>query len=297
METLRIRYTSTEDQVSVAYLDAGAGYPILHMPYPMNHLQLQWGHPIFRASQEALAERYRLVAFDGRGQGLSDKDVADFSLDGLVKDAEAVGAATGLERFAIFCGFATPAALTYAAKHPEQVSHLVLWCPMQRSNIVQGEELRLDTAHRLLAAIDWDFYLETLTFWLGFGEDADGRALHEYLREGVDPLAYAQIMGGIGDYDPEASMPETMPPTLICQPRQGRLTDLAGARRLAAGMDAELAVFEGRISIPNGVGLESVDRFLDATPASEPEAAAEPTPARTGGLHTIFFSDVVGVQA
>ncbi|HJN91807.1 MAG TPA: alpha/beta hydrolase [Dehalococcoidia bacterium] len=73
MDTLPIRYTSTEDNFSIAYLDAGDGYPVLHIPYPMNHLQLQWKHQVFRESLESLATRYRLIAFDGRGQGLSDR--------------------------------------------------------------------------------------------------------------------------------------------------------------------------------------------------------------------------------
>ena len=117
MEMPPIRYTSTEDGISIAYLDVGEGTPILHIPYPMNHLQLQWEHAVFRDSLEGFASRFRLVAFDGRGQGLSDRQTDENSVEKIVIDTEAVVRATGLERFALFSGFSSPVARSARNTH------------------------------------------------------------------------------------------------------------------------------------------------------------------------------------
>lgn len=291
MDPPPIRYALTADNVSIAYFDAGAGYPFLHLPYPMNHLQLQWENADFRLWHEALASRYRLVAYDGRGQGLSDRDVPDFSLDAMIGDVEAVVEAAGLERFALFVGFALPLALGYAARHPERVSHLVLWCPVQRQGGPREAPHSLSEAHMLLAGIDWDLYVETLAFWLGYDDDAAGEAMRELLREGVDPDAYREIMRGTGQMDIMSLVSQIKAPSLVIQPRQGRMTDLAGARRLVAGLpEARLAVLEGVKSIPaDGLlqpTLDAIDRFIDPAPKRPAPRAA------SAALHTILFTDI-----
>ena len=61
------------------------------------------------------------------GSGLSDRDVSEFSLEALLLDLEAVVDRLQLQRFALWAGqHSGPVALTYAARHPERVSHLVL---------------------------------------------------------------------------------------------------------------------------------------------------------------------------
>ncbi len=297
MDIPPIRYTTTEDGFSIAYLDTGEGYPIFHIPYPMNHLQLQWEHGVFRESFEAMAGRYRLVAFDGRGQGLSDRQSGDHGIDKLLLDAEAVVKATGLERFALFSGFSTPLALAFAAKYPEMVSHLLLWCPMQRRSPDREDPHALEEAHRLLSGIDWEFYLETLTFWLGFDPVTDeGSRVYEYLREGVDPDAYRQIFEGIGDFDGSDLVPLIKAPALVMQPRQARMVDMASARMLASVLpDSQIAVFEGRVSIPSGPELprimDTIDKFIGI---DSQKTSAGAVSAPTGGLQTILFTDVEG---
>ena len=299
MEMPPIRYTSTEDGISIAYLDVGEGTPILHIPYPMNHLQLQWEHAVFRDSLEGFASRFRLVAFDGRGQGLSDRQTDENSVEKLVIDTEAVVRATGLERFALFSGFSSPVAMAFAAKHPEMVSHLLLWCPVQRSSADRENPIALDEAHRLLSKIDWQLYLETLTLWLGFNPDDDdeGAAVLEYLREGVDETAYRQLFDGLGDFNPEQLVPLIRAPTLIIQPRQGRLVNLAGARQLAAVLpESQLAIVEGRVSIPMGAEavriLDTIEQFIGAGKQAQTSGRSPVT--TPGGLRTILFTDVEG---
>ena len=78
----RIQYAKTKDGVSIAYATLGEGMPLVSMPaLPWSHIQLEWQIPEYARWMERLAENRRLVKYDGRGTGLSERNVTDFSLD------------------------------------------------------------------------------------------------------------------------------------------------------------------------------------------------------------------------
>ncbi len=131
---LRIQYAQTRDGVSIAFSTMGEGIPLVQMPASFSHLQLEWRFPEYRIWYQRLAEKRKHVKYDGRGTGLSDRDVTEFSLDARVRDLEAVVDRLGLEKFTLFAVFSEgPVAITYAARHPERVSHLLLWCSWARA--------------------------------------------------------------------------------------------------------------------------------------------------------------------
>ncbi len=125
----RIQYAKTKDGVSIAYYTLGDGMPIVSMPsVPFSHIQLEWQQiPEYRDFHERMAEMRTLVRYDCRGQGLSDRDVAEYSLDAWLRDLEAVVDHLGLESFALFASLHSgPVAIAYAARRPERISHLIL---------------------------------------------------------------------------------------------------------------------------------------------------------------------------
>src|SRR5262249_34468182 len=112
----------------IAFATAGEGPPLVRVNNWFTHLELDWDNPVWRHWSEALAERRMLVRYDPRGSGLSDRDVADLSLDALVSDLKAVVDALKLRRFPLI-GLCQGGviAVAYAARHPERVSRLVLY--------------------------------------------------------------------------------------------------------------------------------------------------------------------------
>ena len=77
----RIQYAKTSDGVNIAYWTLGEGLPLVIMPAGIfSHIQLEWQAPELRRWYERLSETRRLVRYDDRGVGLSDRDVIDFSL-------------------------------------------------------------------------------------------------------------------------------------------------------------------------------------------------------------------------
>jgi class 3 adenylate cyclase/pimeloyl-ACP methyl ester carboxylesterase len=128
-----IAFTHSADRTRIAWASVGAGPPIVQVQVWATHVEYGPMGPVYRLP--ALAERHRIVYYDGRGFGLSQRDV-DHDFDRRIEDLEAVIDAAGLERFAGW-GFSggTPTAIAYTVKHPERVSHLVLYGTVLRRPI------------------------------------------------------------------------------------------------------------------------------------------------------------------
>ena len=102
----RIQYAQTKDGVSIAFWTLGEGMPFVDMPpVPFSHAQLEWQLPEIRRWYERLAKNRRVIRYDGRGTGMSDRDIPDLSLDSLVSDLEAVTDYLALPQFVIFAPF------------------------------------------------------------------------------------------------------------------------------------------------------------------------------------------------
>src|SRR3989337_1522113 len=89
MMELRIQYATTSDGVRIAFAVHGEGKPLVAMAgWPWTHLRAEWLVPTYQLWHETLAARCRLIRFDGRGTGLSDRNPADNSLAAPRPDVE-----------------------------------------------------------------------------------------------------------------------------------------------------------------------------------------------------------------
>src|SRR3989304_5405506 len=96
----RIQYATTSDGVSIAFATMGEGaLPAVWVP--SLHSSLGWRIPRMRSGYERLSQDRLLVEYDGRGRGLSERNVSSFTLDELVLDLAAVVDHLKLERFAL----------------------------------------------------------------------------------------------------------------------------------------------------------------------------------------------------
>ena len=94
-----IRYCTTNDGVRLAYATIGNGPPLVKASNWLTHLDFEWGSPIWRHWYAALSLHHRLVRYDERGNGMSQRDVADVSFETWVRDLETVVDAAGLIDF------------------------------------------------------------------------------------------------------------------------------------------------------------------------------------------------------
>ena len=288
-----IQYAQTKDGVSIAYWTLGDGMPLVQMPMgPFSHIQREWQWPEWRHFYERLAEKRKLVRYDGRGTGLSERDVSDYSLDARVLDLEAIVDRLGLERFALVGAFDSgPVAIAYAVRRPQRVSHLVLWWTWAKPS----DPVWADALEELIAK-DWEMGTETLAHGvLGWSASEEARLLAAFIRECVTPEALLASLSAGNEFDVTDLLAQVRSPTLVLHHRQLRWPPLEVATSTASGIpDARLALLEGASPLPflgdKDALLQAVAEFLDE--GEEAETDAEGLPADI--VHTILFTDVEG---
>jgi len=175
----QIRFCTSRDGVRIAYGTCGSGPPLVRMPQLVSHLKYDWDSLIWRHWLSFFASRHTLISYDLRGCGLSDREGVEFSFDRYIEDLEAVVKAAGVERFAVFGmtgGGAT--AVAYAARHPQQITHLVLL-----GSFVRATQSRLRLAPNPTAKQIEEAELHLKAIGLAFEHDNPGmRQLYTSIR-------------------------------------------------------------------------------------------------------------------
>jgi class 3 adenylate cyclase len=288
----RIQYAKTEDGVNIAYWTLGEGVSLVALWLsPFSHVQLEWHVPEFRGWYERLAEGHRLVRYDPRGTGLSDRGVADLSFDAHLLDLQAVVESVGLERFALFAaGPGGPVAIAYAARYPERISHLVLWCSYARGSDMWGSSR--GKAMRTLFESDWELFTET--FARVFGGWSEGERARQYaasIREWVTQEECRTYIDAQDEVDVTELLGDVKAPTLVLHRRGLTMPGMEAARHLAARIPgARLTLLEGTAQSPWEADTEAIalafDEFLGEGEGNGVSVAA------ASGLVTILFTDV-----
>lgn len=126
-----VRFAHAPDGLQLAVATVGQGAPLVKAANWLTHVELDWRSPVWRHWNDALAARFRYIRYDARGCGLSDRDLSGSDLTNLdvwVDDLAAVVEASDVERFALL-GISQGAApaMAYAVRHPERISHLILY--------------------------------------------------------------------------------------------------------------------------------------------------------------------------
>ena len=138
-EQQKLRFCTSADGVRLAYATVGNGPPLVKAANWLSHIEFDWRSPIWRHWIEAFARRHLFIRYDTRGCGLSDRNPAEISFESWIHDLEAVVDATKLERFPLL-GISQGGAIAvaYAIRHPERVSHLVLYGAFARGRLNRG---------------------------------------------------------------------------------------------------------------------------------------------------------------
>jgi pimeloyl-ACP methyl ester carboxylesterase/DNA-binding CsgD family transcriptional regulator len=144
----QLRFCTSADGVRLAYATLGKGPPLVKAPNWLSHLEYEWKSPLWRHWLQFFSRRHTFIRYDARGCGLSDRNPPEFSLDASVRDLEAVVDAAGLERFPLLgMSGGGSIAISYARRHPERVSHLVLYGAFARGRLKRGRgQVAMDEA-------------------------------------------------------------------------------------------------------------------------------------------------------
>lgn len=292
-----VAYVTTADGVRIAWAARGHGRPVVSMaPIPFRHLELEWESPDDRRWLERVAARHRLVQYDPRGIGLSQRGVLEYSLDALLLDLDAVVAGVA-EPVALFAAVNTgPLAVAYAARYPDRVSHLILWCASARAGEGMGPQLDALVG---LVAHDWELATETAAHVLrGWSAGGSARQLAALLRAAADPETVRALYQILPALDVTPLLPTVRSPTLVLHRRELTWLPVACATELASRIPgARLVLLEGASMAPWAGDVEVlgriVDEFLGAPTAGEPQPADGDVFRREGEYWTLVFASTV----
>ena len=295
MEEPQIRYCTTADGVSIAYFDVGRGTPLLALPHiPWSDIRSE-----FRLYNFAprLASEHRLIQYDLRGTGLSQRGVVDFSLSALQLDLDAVINRLDVDRVSLYAEInASTVALAYAAAHPERVDGLILWGGLARAR--DFWELPRLKAVQSLFEPDWELYTETLAqviFGFAGGEPAQRYAA--YMRDCVNQEEAVAHFAADIRADVTHLLPGISTPTLLLQPSDAAMAPMARGRELASSIPgAQLKVLETSVFWSDEIEDWIITSIRDFLAVYQEASTAAPSTAGTGTA-IILFTDIVDSTA
>ncbi len=238
----RIQFARTKDGLSIAYAVSGSGPPLVRALGWFTHLELEWRWPKARRFWERLARNHTLVRYDGRGMGLSQA-TDTFSHETRLLDLEAVVDAAGLERFALMgTSRGVEEAVIYAVRHPERVTHLIVYGggplpaePAERERLLRLREMRRNVIRDGWGTDTPAYRLMFTHLFLGSNAKPEDIAYFtEMQRHSASPERAARY----AEVPPKADLADlaarVLVPTLVLQRAEDQLTPAATARRLAA---------------------------------------------------------------
>lgn len=282
-----IRFCRSPDGRSIAYATAGEGPPLIWVPSWLTHLELDWTSPLWSHWFQELSRHHRLVRYDARGTGLSDRAPGELSVDAWAGDLEAVVDDLGLERFALF-GFCQggPVAVSFAARHPERVSRLVVYDAYARGP-AGDEESELGRRTQVLEEmieVGWGgeggAFREVFAHLLFPAATREHqRWLGELQRRTVTPATAVRLWRAFVSIDVRDEAKRVRVPTLVLHVRGDGMVPFEAGRRLAALIPGSRFVplsGENHVLMPEDEAwprfLDEVRRFLGSREARRPAA-------------------------
>jgi len=242
-----IGFCWSPDGVCIARATHGQGPPLVKAANWLTHLDYDWQSPVWRHWLEALGRRYQVIRYDERGCGLSDWDVDDFSLDTWVQDLETVVGDVGVDRFPLL-GISQGAAvaIAYAVRHPERVSHLILYGSYARGWLANGgDERRHEQAQLLidLARLGWGrrspaFRQVFSSAFMPEGTRQQWQDFDELQRRSTSPDNAARFLQAFFELDVTELADQVRTPTLVLHSRGDQVWPFALGRQLAARIPA-----------------------------------------------------------
>jgi len=291
------RYAKSGD-VHIAYQIVGEGpRDLVLVPGWVSHVECVWDDPGFARFLGRLAAFSRLIIFDKRGTGLSDRVPGIPTLEERMDDVRTVMDAAGSER-AVLCGISEggPMSVLFAATYPERTASLVLY----------GAQAKVTPD----PSYPWGWTLEQLdafvaTVTAGWGQ-ADARTLAmlapsvaedlalrhwwaRYERQSASPGAFAALFRMNAEIDVRSVLPTIRAPTLVLHREGDRCVTVDHGRYLAEHIPGakyvELPGIDHLVLVGFDPILDEIEEFL---------TGVRPGPTWDRALATVLFTDIVG---
>ncbi len=252
----QVRFCTSSDGAAIAYATVGNGPPLVKAANWLSHLEFDWNSPVWRHWITELSRHHTFIRYDERGCGLSDWDVEEFSLEAWIRDLEAVVDAAKLDRFPLLgISQGGPIAIAYAARHPEKVTHLILYgsyaVGLRRRKLPQN---LLEEAEVFLQLIKFGWGKEHAAFRQVFtslfipeATAEQARWFNELQRVSSTPENATRLLSAFYDLDVTEQAAALKVPTLVIHAQGDLRIPFNEGRRLAALIsDSRFVLLESR---------------------------------------------------
>ena len=210
----------------------------------LNHLEHDWVSPAWRHLLRDLTNDFFLVRYDERGNGLSDWDAEDISFDAFVADLETVVDAAGLERFPLLgISQGCSVCVAYAIRHPERVSHLVLYGGYARGVCRRDDVMAEESAAAVITLMRQGWGRENPAFrqlwttrFMPEATQEQAKWFNDLQRITASPDNAIRIRRVLDQIDVSSLLSRVAAPTLVLHCRNDDAVPFEEGRRLAAGI-------------------------------------------------------------
>jgi serine/threonine protein kinase/pimeloyl-ACP methyl ester carboxylesterase/tetratricopeptide (TPR) repeat protein len=251
----QIHFCTTTDGARIAYAEVGQGPPLLKAANWLSHLEFDWRSPIWRHLLAEFARDHTFIRYDERGSGLSDWNLPDLSFDTWVQDLESVVAAAGVDRFPLLgISQGGAVAIAYAARHPERVSHLILYGAYARgwAKRESPEEIEQRQAALTLVRLGWGkdnpaFRQMWTTLYAPDATQEQAQSFNDLQRISTSPENAVRLLNEMGNIDVFDLLPQIKVPTLVLHCRDEAGVPFEEGRKLAGSIPgARFVPLDGR---------------------------------------------------
>ena len=248
-----IRFVHTEDNVRLAWTASGQGPALVKAANWLTHLEYDRESLVWSHWQQFLEQHFHYYRYDERGIGMSQHQVENLSPSTWLPDLEAVVDVANPEKPFILLGISqgTGAAISYAAKYPERVSHLIIYGGyLQGWALREPEERRRREAVRELVELGWGksnpvFRRLYTSMFLPEGTEEQLAWFDEVCSKSTSPELAARLMGEQSHADFSGVPEKVEVPTLVMHCRHDGVIPFSEGAEIAASIrDAEFVQLE-----------------------------------------------------
>jgi class 3 adenylate cyclase/pimeloyl-ACP methyl ester carboxylesterase len=296
-----VQFAKRKDGVNIAYSIFGKGPPLINVAAWISDLVFFFEDPYFYEFWGKLSRNFRVVLYDKHGCGQSDRDRKEFTIDSEIIDLETVINHLDFKKFIVLgCSGAGPVSVAYTARHPEKVTHLILYGTYADGNQIAKKEVRSALPEFIKAS--WGLGSKALVDIL-VPEAAPEILQHfaKFQRASCSADLAAELLMLCYTMNVSNLLSSITTPTLILHRENDKASPIKQGRHLAAEIPNSLfKVLKGKIHLP-WLGDTSViiKELLDFVGIDSSTALDEGTQedlaelAETAEQATIVFTDIV----
>jgi pimeloyl-ACP methyl ester carboxylesterase/DNA-binding CsgD family transcriptional regulator len=287
-----IQYATASDGVRIAYISVGEGAPLVFASNIFGDATryLKETAHVREVTDRLARLGYRVVRYDHRGMGASDRGVDDVGLEARVRDLSTVVEQLGLDHFALAAvdvGGAT--AIAYVVEHAAAVSRLALVSPWASgARYLQLPALRAALSVQTSGDQEWKLFANILkSVASGFKDPEQARGAAEFFLQTTSPAAFSAFNAASAGIDVTSLLPRVAIPTLVTHEPGFQFGSFELCQEVAAAIPCAEFVIVDENSIAGRQHDETVavlDRFLRRGTRMGAAPIAHARAADAGGL-------------